>query len=134
MFGINPHWFLMHGKSTVKVKAGFLLQFYKHRTTVQYKTISIRQFVLSNCVIRQTNWGSQSDPNLRGGGLNPLENFEKLDPKSCILSVSASVQIFSKDPGQTKKLYKPNGSSDLISSCHDFSKSIYPKIINYAYY
>ena len=30
---------------------GFLLQFYKHRTTVQYKTISIRQFVLSNFVL-----------------------------------------------------------------------------------
>jgi hypothetical protein len=31
--------------------SGFLLQFYKHRTTVQYKTISIRQFVLSNFVL-----------------------------------------------------------------------------------
>jgi hypothetical protein len=42
------------------------------------------------------------------GRFAPLENFEKLDPKSCILRVSASVQIFSKNqvflPGQTKHL------------------------------
>jgi hypothetical protein len=33
-----------------------------------------------------------------GGGVSPpQENFEKLDPKSCILRVSASVQIFLKN-------------------------------------
>ena len=34
-----------------EIRPEFLLQFYKHRTTVQYKTISIRQFVLSNFVL-----------------------------------------------------------------------------------
>ena len=81
LFNLRKSWYKYYVKYIdIYSMTGFLLQFYKHRTTVQYKTISIRQFVLSNFVLSDRQIEDHKVIWTKVGEL-PLENFEKIRPQ-----------------------------------------------------
>ena len=94
MYSINMQGFCYNFTSTGQLSN--IRQFLSDNLSLEivlYWTVVLTIWCYQTGKWRITKW---SEPKAVRGGGTPLEIFEKLDPKSCILRVSTSVQIFSK--------------------------------------